>query len=102
MKVLKNFDHVVGGAVHKLDVSFYILSPGDTLKTPDFEVHYPELGVNYVLNGNSIACTKEKADNTWTEPSALSESYFSKNTLSVQTDENFLYVEITSLVPHIA
>jgi hypothetical protein len=104
MKIIKNIQSVSGGAVYKHEVSFFVLSPGDNLVLPDFEISYPDAGgpsVSYTVNGKTINCNKQKEDNTWTSPSPISDSFFSKNNIVVQTDENYLYVEASYLTPYL-
>lgn len=100
MKSIHELKGIVGGIVYKHEPAFFILSQGDSLDVAGFSISYPDAGGpsnQYLLNGNTMYCSNQKEDNTWTIPSAVSDSFFSKNTIIIQNDDHYLYVEASYL-----
>lgn len=89
----------VAGGLHKTSSTLYILSPGDKIDVSDFSIEYPKAdgpSNEYLLNGNPVHCINnnpDNHDNIWTSPSVISDSFFSKDILTIQTDMNYLYVQ---------
>ncbi len=87
-----------GGAVFQTHSDLFILAAGDSLTLPSFSIQFPDVGgpTNaYVLNGNSVHCSANKEDNIWSVPSGISDSVCSKDSVTIQTDGNYLYVQAT-------
>jgi len=87
---------IVGGQVYQTHSDLFVLAPGDSFNLPSFSIVYPDKGEpsnEYVLNGNTVHCSQNKEDNVWNVPSHISDSVCSKDTLTVQTDGLYLYVQ---------
>lgn len=92
----RNLDCIMGGAVYQSKPSLFILSQGDALTLPNFEITYPVSdgpSNRYTLNGHTVYCKSTKEDNIWNVPSVISNSYCSRDTIIVNTDGYYLYIE---------
>ncbi|MBM4222455.1 MAG: hypothetical protein FJ161_01435 [Gammaproteobacteria bacterium] len=97
MRVLSQLSEITGGTVYQRHARIFILAQGDELKLPGFDVVYPLTdgpSNAYILNGSHIFCNGKSEENTWTVPSDISNSFFAKNSLNVQTDGTFLYLQV--------
>ncbi len=95
---------LAGGAVQQTKSDLFILGAGDTLTLPSFTIEYPDVGAPtnaYVLNGNNVHCSQNKEDNVWSVPSAISNSVCSKDSVTIQTDGTYLYVQATYSSPYV-
>jgi hypothetical protein len=102
MKTIKELSTIVGGQVYENQSTFFILSQGDQLNLPKFTITYPlasGLSTQYTLNGSTVHCNKNKEDNTWSAPSAVSNSFCSRDSVSVYSDGTYLYVEAVYAIP---
>ncbi len=94
---------ISGGEVYQTHSDLFILAAGDSLTLPSFSIQYPDSGAPtnaYVLNGNSVHCSQNKEDNVWSVPSGISDSVCSKDSVTIQTDGLYLYVQATYSSPY--
>ncbi len=100
----QDLSQLSGGVVYQTKSDLFILAAGDTISLPSFTIAYPDVGgiTNaYVLNGNNVHCSANKEDNIWSVPSAISNSVCSKDSVTIQTDGTYLYIQATYSAPYV-
>jgi hypothetical protein len=88
--ITSTLDHIAGGKTHCNHQKLFVLEKDDHLKVGSIKISYLG-GYDYKINGVTAKYVP-KGDNNWNLPSATTGSLVPRDKITVECDEQYLYV----------